>query len=93
VRPGTDAIAMPLSARRYTARSNRGISTTAGSGGPATPSSGLATPQTIRRAPSVSEERASTLHGVATIEAMVLAVLVQIDVVRGVGGDGGVDTA
>jgi hypothetical protein len=41
----------------------------------------------------VSEERASTLHGVATIEAMVLAVLVQIDVVRGVGGDGGVDTA
>jgi K+-sensing histidine kinase KdpD len=47
----------------------------------------------IRRAPSVSEERAGTLHGVATIETMVLAVVVQIDVVRGEGGDGGVDTA
>jgi hypothetical protein len=84
---------MPLSARCYTARSNRGRATTAGSGGSATSSSGSATPQTIRCAPSVSEERAGTLHGVATIETMVLAVVVQIDVVRGEGGDGGVDTA
>jgi hypothetical protein len=84
---------MPLPARRYTVGSTRVLPTIAGSGGPATSFSGSATPQTTRRAPSVSEERASTLHGVATIEAMVLAVLVQIDVVRGVGGDGGVDTA
>ena len=87
------AIAMPLPARRYTVGSTRGLATAAGRGRTATSSSGSATPQTIRRAPSVSEERARMLDGVATIEAMVLAVVVQIDVVRGVGGDGGVDTA
>jgi hypothetical protein len=84
---------MPLPARRYTVGSTRGIPTTAGRGGPATSSSESATPPTTRCAPSVSEERAGTLHGVATIETMVLAVVVQIDVVRGEGGDGGVDTA
>jgi hypothetical protein len=84
---------MLLPARRYTVGSTRGRATTAGRGRPATSSSGSATPPTIRCAPSVSEERAGTLHGVATIETMVLAVVVQIDVVRGEGGDGGVDTA
>ena len=47
----------------------------------------------IRRAQTLSEEeRTRMLDGVATIGAMVLAMVALIDALRGEGGDGGADT-
>jgi hypothetical protein len=81
---------MPLPARRSTVGSTRVLPAIAGSSRPATPFSGSATPQTIRRAPILSEEeRTRMLDGVVTIEAMVLGMVALIDAMRNVGGDGG----
>jgi K+-sensing histidine kinase KdpD len=47
----------------------------------------------IRRVPTLSEEeRTRMLRGVATIEALVLAMVALIDARRGEGGEGGADT-
>jgi signal transduction histidine kinase len=48
--------------------------------------------RSVRRSPSLSDdERVRMLDGVATIEAMVLAMVARIDAMRNVGGDGGAD--
>ena len=50
--------------------------------------------RSVRRSSSLSdEERARMLDGVATIEAMVLAMVALIDAMRGAGGEGGADPA
>ena len=50
--------------------------------------------RSVRRSSSLSEEeRTRMLDGVATIEAMVLAMVALIDAMRRVSGEGGADTA